>query len=65
MYHVEQCFNHIKNGDVLRDLVLFVQFKRCYKCPYRSVTFIKVAGGKRSQKQSLKSTLDKTCFERQ
>ena len=30
--------------DVLRDLVLFVQFKKCEKHTWRSVTFSKVAG---------------------
>ena len=30
--------------DFLRDLVLFVQFKKCEKHPLNSVTFNKVAG---------------------
>ena len=30
--------------DVLRDLVPFVQFRKCEKRPWKSVTFSKVAG---------------------
>ena len=30
--------------DALRDLVSFVQFKKCEKHPWRSVAFMKVAG---------------------
>ena len=32
-----------QNGDALRDLVTFVQFKKREKHPWRSVTFSKVA----------------------
>ena len=32
------------DSDVLRDLVLFVQFEKHEKYPWRSVTFSKVAG---------------------
>ena len=34
------------DSDVLHDLVPFVQFKKCEKHPWRSITFSKVAGWK-------------------
>ena len=37
-------FSHLYKWHVLRDLVLFVQFEKREKHPWRSVTFSKVAG---------------------
>ena len=48
--------------DVLRDLVPFVQFKKCEKHPWRSVTFSRVAGFLPTT--LLKATLLHGCFSR-
>ena len=42
--------------DALRDLVLFVQFKKREKHPWTSVNFSKVAGFSRLQALGLKTT---------
>ena len=36
--------NSLNICDVLRDIVNFVQLKKCEKHPWRSITFSKVAG---------------------
>ena len=40
----EYPLSKIKHCDALRNLVPFVQFKKCEKHPWRSATFSKVAG---------------------
>ena len=40
----DSIFSSYSICDVLRDLVPFVQFKKCEKHPLRSITFSKVAG---------------------
>ena len=44
IFHIPSSFFYFYICDALRDLLLFVQFKKCEKHPWRSVTFSKVAG---------------------
>ena len=43
--------------DALRDLVPFIQFKKCEKHPWRSVNFSKVAGLKPIQEKTEKQII--------
>ena len=59
----DRCQSMIKiHCDALRNLVPFVQFKKCEKHPWRSITFSKVVGW--IPATSLKVTLLHGCFSR-